>query len=242
MNRFFLELDHIAIGDVITIADKDIIKHISSVLRLRCHDKIEIVSTEQKEYVAVIDSVDKKSIVVKAVECMDVERELGARISLFQGTPKAKKLDYIVQKCVECGVHDITPVDMTYSIKKITKSGDNLIERLNKISLSAAEQSKRLYVPKVNTGIAFKELIDKLCAYDLIILLDEQEKTTTICDIVDTIKSAKSIAVIIGPEGGIADEEREALKQIAKSITLGSRILRTETAGIVILSQLSMFL
>ncbi len=240
MNRFFIKENSLKVNDVVNIDDIDIIKHAFSVLRLKSGDSIELVSTDKLEYVAEITNINKKELTVKLVEQVDIERELPFKVSIFQGSPKAKKIDTIVQKTVECGVFEITPVDMRYSIKKMKKSDDKVIERLNKISLSAAEQSKRLYVPVVKPAIDFKTLLELIADFDIVLLLDEKEEVNSLKSAVTNIATDAKIAVIIGPEGGIFDEERnQLLEKGVKPITLGRRILRTETAGIYILAMLN---
>ncbi len=242
MNRFFIEDSGLDVGNKIVIDDENIVSHISKSLRLKSEDQIELVTSDGQECIAEIVSVSKREVCCKVLDIVDIDRELRAKVTIFQGSPKHKKLDLIVQKCVECGVYQIVPVDMERSIKKIKKSSDSLIERLNKISLSAAEQSKRLLVPEVSRALSSTEMIEVLGDFDLVLCLDEEERSNTVVDLCEEITASKSIAVIIGPEGGISDVEREALKSVSRPITLGNRILRTETAGIAILSMLSIWI
>ncbi|PID82784.1 MAG: 16S rRNA methyltransferase [Clostridiales bacterium] len=242
MNRFFISDVNINIGDTLILNDIDIVNHIINVLRLDKFNKIEIVSNDKIEYIAEILSYSKKEVLINVIDVIEIERELSANITLFQGLPKAKKLETIVQKTVECGVYEITPINMRYCVKKIDKKSDKIIERLNKISLSAAEQSKRSYVPVVNDLKNFVDILDSLSSFDMVLLLDEREKSKKIKDLENEIKLCKKIAIIVGSEGGIAEDEREKLNSKAVSITLGNRILRTETAAIYALSQLGYIL
>ncbi len=242
MNRFFVDDDNVSASDIVIIEDRDVVGHISKSLRLKDGDKIEIVTKCTREFIGEITCISKTKVQVKLLEEVFINRELGAEITIFQGSPKHKKLDLIVQKCVECGVYEIIPVDMERSIKLIKKSSESLINRLNKISLSASEQSKRLIVPRVLEAYSFDEMLDSLDQFDLVITLDENERTKTLSHISERVKKSKRIAVVIGPEGGISDGERAALHEVSHSISLGNRILRTETAGIAVLSMLSIWL
>ncbi len=246
-NRFFIDSLRPKIAGRITIDDKEQIKHISGALRLGVGDKVELCFKDELECIAGIEEISKEAIHLKNIENCVISKELPAKIDLYQGVPKLKKIDLIVQKATECGVNSITPLNMQNCVANIkAEKKDKKRERLQKIAYSAAEQCKRLYVPKVNNAIDFKDMIDILSDYDLVIVADEDlsaisegSEPKTLKTIEDKIKTAKSIAVIVGAEGGLADYERDMLKDIAESVSLGSRILRTETAGMFILAQLN---
>ena len=157
---------------------------------------------------------------------------------LYQGLPKIDKMEYIIQKSVELGVNEIIPVNMKYCIAKINNE-DKKITRWNKISEVAAKQSKRNIIPKVSKPINVNELYNKIKAYDLAIVAYENEDRKTIKEIFESKKNVKNIAVVIGPEGGISKEEIEKLQHAgAEIVSLGNRILRTETAPIAVLSMI----
>lgn len=242
MNRFFSD-KIFDIGDKIEITDKKVKQHILKSLRLKIGDKVEICSNNQREFISEIIFIDDKSVIFSAIKEITVKRELDVEIHLFQGVPKAKKMDYIIQKTVEAGVFSITPVDMERSVSKFVNKDKTLkMERFSEISLSAAEQSKRQIVPAINSPILFKELSSKLSDYDIVLLADENENDFTLKDYKDYIKKAKKIAVIIGPEGGISDKERDFLSSLSSPVSLGRRILRTETAALYLLAQISYLL
>ena len=159
-------------------------------------------------------------------------------IILYQGLPKSSKMDFIVQKATEIGVKEIYPIITNRTVVKIdnNKKEKNKVDRWNKISEEAAKQSKRDIIPKVNSVLSFKEMINILKDEENILVPYENQEGIGIKDIIKKI-SNKKIHVIIGPEGGFEEEEIEELKDIgSNTVSLGPRILRTETAGIVALS------
>ena len=164
---------------------------------------------------------------------------MNVEVDIFQGLPKADKMEYIIQKCVEIGVHKIVPVNMKYCIAKI-KDEEKKNIRWNKISEVASKQSKRNIIPKVEKSINMSKLCSEIKNYDLAIVAYENEDNITIKNILKSENKPKKIAVVIGPEGGISQEEvAELIKAGAKKVSLGNRILRTETAPIVALSMIA---
>ena len=166
--------------------------------------------------------------------------ELPINITLFQGLPKADKLEYIIEKSTELGVNTIIPVEMRFSIAKI-KNEDQKNIRWNKIAESAAKQSKRNIIPKVELTIDVKELANRIKEFDLVVVAYENENKDSLKKVLETINKQElnNIAIIVGPEGGIDNSELEVfISNGAKCVTLGKRILRTETAPLAILSML----
>ena len=151
-------------------------------------------------------------------------------------------MELIIQKSVELGVYDITPVEMTRCVVKLNdKDKTKKLERWNKISEVAAKQSQRNIIPKINNVITMKNLIDLINEYDSIIVAYEKEKDYTIKQELEKLKqqNAKKIGIVIGPEGGLEEKDVELLKDNgAKVITLGNRILRTETVALNVLSNI----
>lgn len=239
MHRVFMEGLSPAIGEGIPIRDEAEIKHMTRVLRLREGEEVELCFEDGREFIARIEAESRQIVECTIVRENKIRRELRAKIDLYQGLPKQKKLDGIVQKAIECGVSAIIPVEMERSVAGIKEEkSSSKQQRLNEIARGAASQSKRSYVPTVERPCYFKQVLERLENYDLVILCDEEE-AREIYTIREEILKSETIALIIGPEGGISDGERELLKGRAIPVSLGPRILRTETASVVILSQLA---
>ncbi|MBU3203010.1 16S rRNA (uracil(1498)-N(3))-methyltransferase [Clostridium algidicarnis] len=231
MHKFFLKPEDISLEEA-SIRGEDV-KHIYKVLRLEIGEKIIINNENGCEYLGVISSIDKTLVKVKILEKLDINNESPVEIYLFQGLPKATKMDLIVQKNTELGIKEITPV-LTSRVDVKLKGEFKKIDRLQRIALEASKQSKRTLIPKIREPISLTEVIDSLPRFDLVIVPYEDETEVTIKQMVISLDKSniKTVAIIIGPEGGFEREEIEMLKKVgAKIITLGPRILRTETAG-----------
>lgn len=235
MSRFFVDEKNI-FDDIIAIEGGDV-KHIKDVIRLKEGDKVEI-SSQGVLYICEIYIIEKKKIITKILHKELGKHEPPVSIILYQGLPKSNKMDFIVQKATEIGVKEIYPIETKRSIVKIKnkKKEKNKTNRWNKISEEAAKQSKRDYIPKINPILSFKEMVSLLKEEENILVPYENEKSKTMKGALKDI-SNKKIHVIIGPEGGFEEEEIKRLEGIgSKIISLGPRILRTETAGLVTLS------
>ncbi|HHV27537.1 16S rRNA (uracil(1498)-N(3))-methyltransferase [Anaerosalibacter bizertensis] len=235
MNRFFIDKENIS-EELITIEGEDV-KHIRDVIRLKEGDKIEI-SSEGILYICEISIIEKKKVIAKILHRESGDHEPPISIILYQGLPKSSKMDFIIQKATEIGVKEIYPIKTKRTVVKIDnkKKEKNKIDRWNKISEEAAKQSKRDYVPKVKSILSFKEMIKLLEDEENILVPYENEKTTSMKDVLKDF-SNKKVHIIIGPEGGFEEEEIDELEDIgSKIVSLGPRILRTETAGLVALS------
>ena len=228
VHRFYVPSEQISNGTA-TIAGSDV-NHIKNVLRMKAQDKIEIFDGRGNSYIAAL----KPSLLeAKIVSKLTNDSELKVNITLAQCLPKAKKMDFIVQKAVELGVNSIIPVISERSVPKIEDKADKKISHWQKIAKEAAEQSGRLKVPEIMPLLSFGDLLKQ--EYELKLMPWEGEKETTLKGIV----CPTGILVLIGPEGGFSvNEVNNAVKNGFRTISLGKRILRTETAGIVILSQL----
>lgn len=243
MRRFFTEPDNIDLDNgTLTIFDDAV--HISKVLRMECGDKIIVFDGTGYEYEAELIKIEKEKSTANILERSLSELEPEIKVTLFQGIPKSDKLEIIVQKAVELGVHDIVPVKTTRSVAKIAddKKGQQKIERLNKISKEAAKQCGRGLVPKVSMPVTFNVMAENLKNFDLSIMFYEElghDGRKNLKDILRANKDAVSIAVLIGPEGGFSPSEAENIQNMdGKTFCagLGKRILRTETAGSTALS------
>lgn len=243
MRRFFTEPDNIDLNNsTLTIIDDAV--HISKVLRMECGDKIIVFDGTGYEYIVELINIEKEKSTANILERSLSELEPEIKVTLFQGIPKSDKLEIIVQKAVELGVHDIVPVKTTRSVAKIAddKKGQQKIERLNKISKEAAKQCGRGLVPKVSMPVTFNVMAENLKNFDLSIMFYEElghDGRKNLKDILRANKDAVSIAVLIGPEGGFSPSEAENIQNMdGKTFCagLGKRILRTETAGSTALS------
>lgn len=241
MPKFFVKNNQIE-NNTIQILGTDV-NHIKNVLRLKENDEIEICdSDEQQSYLCKIIELEESFVKCDIVNKIEESRESNIEVTIFQGLPKADKMELIIQKSVELGVYDITPVEMARCVVKLNdKDKTKKIERWNKISEVAAKQSQRDIIPKINNIIKISELANIISQYDGIILAYEKEKDYTIKQELQKLKTqqVQKIGIVIGPEGGLEEKEVEMLKNNGASvITLGKRILRTETVALNVLSNI----
>lgn len=237
MYRFFVNAENI-LEDTILVTGSDV-NHIKNVLRMKIGEEILISDGNDKEYVCSILSMDDEKIEAKILDINGPGRELPIKVYLFQGLPKGDKMETVIQKMVELGVYEIVPVSTKRAIVKLDeKKAANKVKRWNAISESAAKQSKRGIIPKVKDVCTFKQAIGMAKELDMILMpyeeADDMEKTR---NILRGLKKDTSVGIFIGPEGGFAKEEVNAvMEENGTPITLGKRILRTETAGMAIMS------
>lgn len=241
MPKFFVTTNQIE-GKKISIQNEDV-NHIKNVLRAKIDDTIEICdSITSKNYICKIEQIEDKHIYCHIVEEIESNVEPHIQVSIFQGLPKADKMELVIQKSVELGAYDITPVEMKRCVVKLNeKDKIKKIQRWQKISEGAAKQSGRDKIPTIHPIINVHTLCENIKKYDLVLVAYENEKINTLKQELKNIKSDKNkqmkIAIVIGPEGGIDKEEIAKLEEYhARVITLGNRILRTETVALNILS------
>ena len=237
MYRFFVE-DNIFSGNDIRISGSDY-NHIKNVLRMKKGEEVLISDGNDREYLCSICEYTEDEVILNIEDIMGTGRELSAKITLFQGLPKGDKMEQIIQKTVELGVSEIVPVAMKRCVVKLDdKKAGKKIERWNGIALSAAKQSKRGIIPEVKEVMTFKEALKMASDMDACLVpYENAEGIEGARKLVDSMKDKKSIGIFIGPEGGFDESEIElALENGAKTLTLGRRILRTETAGMTMLS------
>ena len=238
MPRFFVKTEQIREKEII-IVDEDV-KHIKNVLRKQIGDILEICNqqTGTTYKCEIIDLQDDK-ILTNIIDENDNE-ENKIQVDIYQGLPKADKMELIIQKSIELGVNAIIPVEMKRCIVKLdSKSESKKIERWQKIAESAAKQSGRNLVPEIRNIIKIEEIAKLTNTYDSIVVCYENEKENYIKNELLKLKNKENvkIAVVIGPEGGLEETEVEFLKQSGASVvTLGNRILRTETVALNLLS------
>ena len=239
MPKFFIKNNQVK-GEYIDITGDDV-NHIKNVLRLKIDDCIQVCNSDTgNNYKAQIVSVEKSNIKCSIIEKLNSTVESNVYIHILQGLPKADKMELIIQKCTELGVQEITPVNMERSIVKLNpKDETKKIQRWQKIAEVAAKQSGRDKITQINNIVKFKDIFNVLKDYDAFLVAYEKEKENTLKKELIKLKEVSSPkdAVLIGPEGGIDDEEIKILKtNNTKIITLGKRILRTETAPLAISS------
>ena len=194
-----------------------------------------LVSLDGVSHLCTIESLTDTEIIAVITKENFQDTTLPVSITLFQGLPKSDKLELIIQKAVELGVDEITPVQMERCIVKLDdKKQDGKVSRWQAIAESAAKQSKRTCIPTVNAPLSFNKMLEKAKTYDLFIVPYESENgMQSTKDTLSKIKSGHKIGVLIGPEGGFSQKEITLAKeQGAKIVSLGKRILRTETAAI----------
>lgn len=240
MHKFFVPIDNFNENEVIILGDD--VKHIYKVLRLPEGEKININNCNGKEFLCEIKEISKKEVRAIILEELDLSLENSVEVYLFQGLPKSSKMDLIVQKNTELGVKEITPIITERVVVKTELKEFKKLDRWNRIALEACKQCKRSIVPKIGDVIEFKELLDSLDIYDLILVPYENEEDYGLKYVISKIKKEdiKKVAIIIGPEGGFEEREIEELKRKGSFIiTLGPRILRTETAGFTAVSLVS---
>ena len=238
MSGFFVDPENV-FDDEIRITGSDV-NHIKNVMRMKAGDVINVSDGTGFTYVCEIADTgkDELRLIIKSKKMADTE--LGIRISLYQGLPKKDKMELIIQKAVELGVYDIYPVITERAVVKIDpRKVKEKVERWNRISESAAKQSGRSIIPVVHEPLSYKNaLTSAVETCDTVLIPYENVKGMAYADecINQAVRKPAS-AVFIGPEGGFSDEEAElAVSMGAKAISLGSRILRTETAGLCTLS------
>ena len=193
-------------------------------------------------YFTKVESMSNEKIISKIVDVSRDSSESNIEITLYQGLPKSDKMDFIVQKCTELGVSRFVPVLTDRVVVKIDdKNGSKKVERWGKIAEEAAKQSGRQVVPIVENINKLENIVENLSKYDIVIVPYECEKDNTLKSIVQKHTGmVKSIAVVIGPEGGFSEKDIEVLEKSCdiKKVSLGKRILRTETAGMATVSML----
>lgn len=244
MHRFYVTANQME-DKTITITGTDV-NHIKNVLRMKQGDEIVICNGQGKDCYCIIKVVSEGEIVTEIISVRDTGTELKAKITLFQGLPKMDKMELIIQKAVELGVYEIVPVMTKRAVVKLEdkKKEEKKLERWQAIAESAAKQSCRGMIPRIKPVQTFKEAIKNAKEMGIGLLPYENAKGMQYTkEIINSLGQYSTIGVFIGPEGGF--EESEVELGIANGIipiTLGRRILRTETAGLAALSMMTLVL
>ncbi|MBQ2937922.1 MAG: 16S rRNA (uracil(1498)-N(3))-methyltransferase [Clostridia bacterium] len=242
MPKFFVKQEQIQDNKII-IQGQDV-NHIRKVLRGKIGDELQICNSQNGEnFLCDIKNIENENIICNIKKKIEEKVESNIEVTIFQGLPKADKMEYIIQKSVELGVYDITPIEMKRCVVKLNEKDKNKKElRWQKISEVAAKQCGRDLIPKINNIINVKKLCNLIDNYDIVLVAYENEKENTLKQQLKKIKSSEEysklkIGIIIGPEGGLEENDVEILKNSgAEIITLGKRILRTETVALNVLS------
>ena len=234
MDRFFVEKKNINLENNTCIIEGEDVKHISKVLRCKIGEELEVCDSDNNEYICEITNIDKSTVELDILEKVNIKRESDLKIKLYQGLPKGPKMEMILQKLTEVGVDEIILVQTKRSVVKVDdKKEDKKIERWERIIYEAAKQSKRGKIPKLRGVLSFKEALVDMQNNDFNIAPYENERTKSIKQAIKSL-DISNIGIFVGPEGGFDESEIEAIENInGQSVSLGPRILRTETASVV---------
>ena len=217
----------------------DDMHHLVRVVRLKRGEIIRVSVSTGENFLCEVSDITDNSLVASVTEQVP-STELSNKIYLFQGLPKGDKMETIIEKCVELGVYEIIPVEMKNSIVKLDdKKKKSKLTRYQTVAATAAKQSKRSIIPRVADFMSYREAFEYAKSLDMLLLPYESKNgMKDTFDVLDSIKEGMSIGVFIGPEGGFDSSEIELVKDYVRIISLGRRILRTETAAICTLSML----
>lgn len=244
MQRFYIESTNIS--DTTIRIDGADVNHIKNVLRMKIGEKLITCDGQGIDYCCIIAEFEKDNVILSITERKKTGTELPAKLILFQGLPKKDKMELIVQKAVELGAYEIVPVMMKRTIVKLEdkKKEQKKLERWQAIAEGAAKQSGRGFIPRVHEIVSYQDAIKMASECGMSILPYECAsgiKETR--ELINQSKGETSIGIMIGPEGGFEEEEVDLAKEHGITpVTLGKRILRTETAGLAILSYLMLTL
>ena len=238
MYQFFVEEKQVH-SDSISITGGDV-NHIKNVLRMKNGEKIRVSSKSGQAYFCHISSILDDEVIAAIDSADETGTELDNHIVLYQGLPKGDKMELIIQKAVELGVSEIVPVAMKNCVVKLDeKKAQSKCKRWQAIAESAAKQSKRTVIPQIQMPLSWKQALEEAKELDVVLVPYENERGMEATrEIFRSIPEGASIGVMIGPEGGFSPEEIAQLDKDMHRISLGRRILRTETAGMATLSML----
>lgn len=240
MYRFFVEPSQIQ-DKKIVITGSDV-NHIRNVLRMKIGEEIAVSNgVDNREYRCGIEAYTDREVICSLRFVKEDGVELPAKIYLFQGLPKADKMELVIQKAIELGAYEVIPVAAKRCVVRLDeKKAAAKVSRWQGIAEAAAKQSKRGVIPAVHSVMSMREAIQYAQVMD--VKLIPYELAEDMChtkNIIESVKPGESVAVFIGPEGGFEEDEvQAALEAGIEPITLGRRILRTETAGLTVLSWL----
>jgi 16S rRNA (uracil1498-N3)-methyltransferase len=231
MNRFFLSPACFQPGEV--IFDPETSRQVSRVLRLRAGDRVITLDGTGEEYLLELQQVSKSSVTGKILTHQMTKSEPRVTLTILVGLTQRDKFEWVLQKCTEIGCASFTPVITSRSLVQDIRSAEQKIERWQQILREAAEQSGRGRIPVLNPPVLFLQALEQLRGFDLGLVAYEMERTKTIKKMLRGFKG-ESLGILIGPEGGLSEEEAQRTKQGGINlVSLGARTLRMETAAIV---------
>lgn len=237
MYKFFVEPEQI-VEDTVFITGEDV-NHIVHVLRMKKGEQVLVSTSNDREYLCEITVLEEEAVQLKLLDVYGSNRELPIKVTLYQALPKGDKMETVIQKMVELGAVRIVPVVTKRCVVQLDqKKAAKKVARWNAISEAAAKQSKRNKIPEVMMPMSFAEaLLDAKKLEAALIPYENAEGMEQARSMVDEASKKRSLGIFIGPEGGFAEQEIEKSQQNGvKPISLGHRILRTETAGMMLMS------
>lgn len=217
------------------------VNHIKNVLRMKRGDQVMVSDGEGMQYLCALESFTDGLVWFEIVDTWKENRELSSKLYLFQGLPKSDKMELIIQKATELGVYEVVPVVTGRTVVRLDeKKAQKKTARWNAIAESAAKQSGRSRIPRVREAMTFSEALASAGELDVLLIpYEKAEGMEATRQVIEGIRPGQSVGIFIGPEGGFEEAEVEqAVALGAAPVTLGRRILRTETAGFVMLSML----
>lgn len=242
MFQFFVDKGQIAPKEGLAYITGPDVNHISHVLRMKPGEQFYVTDGEsQGKYLCALKSVAGEQVVCDILRYLEESNELPCEIVLYQGLPKADKMELIIQKAVELGVARIVPVATKRSVVKLDeKKAQTKISRWQGIAEAAAKQSKRDMIPVIGSVMSLKEALKEAAEFEVSMMpYENAEGMAATRSLLEGIRPGQRVAIFIGPEGGFDESEVEAaLSQGTQPVTLGRRILRTETAGLAVLAML----
>ncbi len=236
MFQFFVDDSQVG-KEYVTIVGSDV-NHIGNVLRMKPGEKIRVSTNGGQDYFCSIAEIGPDFVQADILDEEAPNTELPSRIYLFQALPKGDRMETIIEKAVELGVYEIIPVAMKFCVVKLDdKKAANKIRRWQAIAESAAKQSKRSLIPQIHPVMTYKEAVAyaRECDVNLVPYENERGMAAT-KEAMDAIQPGQSVSIMIGPEGGFAPDEIDAVRDDMQVISLGKRILRTDTAAICTMS------
>lgn len=237
MYKFFVEPEQI-VEDTVFITGEDV-NHIVHVLRMKKGEQVLVSTSNDREYLCEITALEEEAVQLKLLDVYGSNRELPIGVTLYQALPKGDKMETVIQKMVELGAVRIVPVVTKRCVVQLDqKKAAKKVARWNAISEAAAKQSKRNKIPEVMMPMSFAEaLLDAKKLEAALIPYENAEGMEQARSMVDEAAKKRSLGIFIGPEGGFTEQEIEKSQQNGvKPISLGHRILRTETAGMMLMS------